>query len=107
MLLTSDTVTPSQFAEHTGWVVKPQGACKGDVCVPLPAQARHEDGTLNAGVIAERLGMPRVHEKARGLSSLGPESAVTGRMLTTAQAPELELPTFDGGSFSLSSLRGS
>ena len=36
----------------------------------------------------------------------GPTTAVTGRALTTAVAPELELPDADGKPFRLSSLRG-
>jgi hypothetical protein len=94
------------FASRTGWEIKPQGACKGEVCVPLPAGARAADGRLDVRVIAERLGMPVVTDDAHGLLALGPETAVTGRALTTAVAPDLELPDKDGNPFKLSSLHG-
>jgi peroxiredoxin len=87
-------------------VVKPQGACKGEVCIPLGAGIHNADGTLSAEVLAHRLGMPLVEDSAHDLWALGPETSATGHALTTAMAPDLELPTFDGGTFRLSSLRG-
>jgi hypothetical protein len=89
---------------RTGWELKPEGACKGEACVPLPDGAV-EGGTVDARVLAERLRMPLVHDEEHGLWALGPES-LSGRALTTAQAAELVLPTFDGTEFRLSSLRG-
>jgi peroxiredoxin len=106
VLVTTDTVDPAAFAEQTGWAIKPQGACKGEHCVPLPPEARDGAGDVVIGVVAGRLGMPLVVDVEHGLTAIGPESAVTGRMLTTAEAPDLELPTFDGGTFRLSDLRG-
>jgi peroxiredoxin len=106
MLLTSDVVDPQLFARQTGWTVKAEGACKAEHCVPLPNDARDAEGNVVVSVIADRLGMPIVIDEAHGISALGPESAITGRMLSTAAAPDLVLPTFDGGSFELSSLRG-
>jgi hypothetical protein len=47
-----------------------------------------------------------VADTEHGIWALGPETAVTGRALTTAVAPELVLPTVDGDAFRLSSLRG-
>src|SRR5207302_5071164 len=93
------------FEARTGWAIKPQGACKGEVCVPLPTGARHADGRLDVQVVAGRLGMPLVADDGR-VWALGPETAVTGRSLTTAVAPELELPDADGNPFRLSSLHG-
>jgi hypothetical protein len=107
MLLADLHVTPEAFQTRTGWAIKPEGACKADVCVPLPDEARAADGRLDVGVIATRLGMPLVHHPAHGLWALGPETVVTGRALTTAVAPGLTLPDAHGGSLSLSSLRGS
>jgi hypothetical protein len=104
VILQDLTVDPGALSRRTGWDVKPQGACKGEVCVPLPAEARRADGTIDVEVFAERLRMPLVHDEAHGLWALGPESG--GRALTTAVAPELTLPDLDGTPLSLSSLRG-
>ena len=106
MLLTDLHVDADDFETGTGWAVKPQGACKAEVCVPLPVDARTTDGRLDLSVIAPNLGMPLVHDEAHALWALGPESAVTGRALTTAVAPELTLPDANGETFHLSSLRG-
>lgn len=100
MILDSLELDSSAFEARTGWALKPQGACRGDVCVPLSA------GPLRADAVAERLGMPLLHDEEHGLWALGP-ATVTGRALTTAEAPALTLPTMDGNPFSLSSLRGS
>ena len=106
MLLTSLRVDAAELEARTGWAVKPQGACKGEICVPLPADVRHDDGTVAVPVLADRLGMPLVEDAGHHLWALGPDTAVTGRALTTAVAPELELPDLDGNAFQLSSLRG-
>jgi hypothetical protein len=107
VLLTSPTVDPAELERRTGWAVKPEGACRGEVCVALPDEARNGDGTVDAHSLADRLGMPLVHDPDAGLWALGPASGPTGRALATAVAPELELPDLrDGSMFRLSSLRG-
>jgi hypothetical protein len=106
MLLDELVVDPEALAARTGWTVKDDGACKADVCVPLPRDARTGDGRIDVRVLADRLGMPVVADEARGIWALGPETAVTGKALSTAVAPELTLPTIDGDPFDLSSLRG-
>jgi hypothetical protein len=47
-----------------------------------------------------------VQHDGADLWALGPETAITGRALTTAVAPELTLPDVEGNPFSLSSLHG-
>jgi hypothetical protein len=94
----------AELAAGTGWEVKPEGACKDDRCVPLPEQARTDDGRVDVAAFAERLSMALVHDDARGLHALGPESG--GRALTSARMPDLELPDRHGRPFSLTSLRG-
>jgi peroxiredoxin len=100
------SVDEHDFATRTGWAIKPEGACKAEACVPLPADVRLDDGHLDVVVLAKRLGMPLIADVAHGIWALGPETAVTGRVLTSAVAPELDLPDADGNSFKLSSLRG-
>ncbi len=100
MILESLDMTADEFADGTGWAIKPEGACKADVCVPLGGA-----GEFDVTTTAERLGMAIVHDPEAGLWSIGPES-FGGRALVSAQAPELVLDDLDGNSFALSSLRG-
>jgi hypothetical protein len=93
----------ADFAARTGWVAKPEGLCKGPMCVPLPAP--FDGGDLDLSVVASRLGMPVVHDEANGEWALGP-ATVGGHALESAEAPDLTLPDVDGNPFSLSSLRG-
>ena len=43
MLLERLRVPLTEFEAESGWSLKPQGACRGDVCVPLPADAVQDD----------------------------------------------------------------
>lgn len=97
-------VPRAAFERETGWAIKPQGACKGDVCVPLPTDIEAA-GRVDLARLAERLAMPVIHDQPRGVYALGPES-LNGHVLTSAEAPELSLPNLDGDVFNLSSLRG-
>jgi hypothetical protein len=104
VILESLRVDPAELAQGTGWDAKPEGLCRGEVCVPAPG-ARRDDGTLDVTVVAERLGMPLVHDRQRNVWALGP-ATVTGRALATVAAPHLELPDRFGNPFQLSSLHG-
>ena len=88
---------PAQLEQRTGWSIKPQGACRGEVCVPLPSPFSLEQ-------LGDRLGMALVRDERHGLWALGPESG--GRALTSAELPELILPDRDRRDFALRSLRG-
>ena len=100
MILESLDITPDEFAEGTGWAIKPEGACKADVCVPLAPGSG-----FDLLATADRLGMAMVHDAEAGLWAIGPES-FGGRALVSAEAPELALDDIDGTPFTLSSLRG-
>ena len=102
MLLKSLTLSKQAFTRGTGWQIRPEGACKGDVCIPLPETAGDD---LNVAQLAKAMGLPLVHEPAHGLWSLGPES-IGNRALVTARAADLELPDLAGNLFSLKSLLG-
>ncbi len=103
MILDSLVVAADAFAQRTGWVAKPEGLCKADMCVPAPG-ADLGSGSLDVGVVADRLRMPLVHDEAHGLWALGPESG--GAALASAVAADPQLMTADGNPFKLSSLHG-
>ena len=103
LLARTDVVGPAELAAQTGWELKPEGLCKADRCVPLPADARGESG-IDARELSRRLGMALVEAPEHGLLALGPESG--GHTLLDARMPDLELPDRHGRPFSLRSLRG-
>ena len=88
---------PAGLEQRTGWNVKPEGACRGDVCVPLASP-------FDLGDLARRLGMELVHDEQHSLWALGPESG--GRALHSAELPDIVLPDRNGEDFALRSLRG-
>jgi hypothetical protein len=88
---------PADLEQRTGWQIKPEGACRGEVCVPLRKPFGVDD-------LASRLGMPLVHDSQHGLWALGPEAG--GHALRTAELPDITLPDRNGEDFSLRSLRG-
>jgi hypothetical protein len=103
VIVTELRATADELAARTGWVAKPEGLCKGPMCVPLPGG--YDGGDLDLSVVAQRLGMPVVHDEANGEWALGP-ATVGGHALESADAPDLTLPDLDGHPFELRSLRG-
>jgi hypothetical protein len=102
MLLRSPRVSKSEFEAGTGWQLKPEGACRGEVCVPL---SQPPGESVDVARVAKDLGMPLVAEPEFGLWALGPAS-IGSRALASAQAPDLRLPDLSGKAFRLSSLHG-
>ena len=105
MIVILDTVemSPTQLYERTGWELKPEGACQGDRCVPMPDLAI-KDGKVDVGEFARRLAMPLAYDENHGLWALGPESG--GRVLASANFPEVVLSDFAGNRFDLATLQG-
>ena len=102
MLLRSLTIPKSDFEAGTGWTLKPEGACQGDLCVAL---SQPPGDSIDVASVAQDLGLPLVAAPEHGLWALGPAS-IGSRALTSAQAPDLRLPDLDGREFQLASLRG-
>ena len=97
MLLGRLDLSAAEFERGTGWQIKPEGACRGEVCVPLPS------GGFDVVEAAERLGMALVEGPGRW--ALGPET-LGGRALSTTDVSDVTLPDLSGTAFSFASLRG-
>ena len=96
MILDSPDLPAAELHRRTGWEIKSEGACREDVCVPL-------GGEYSLQRFAARLGMPLIEDPETAVWCLGP---ATGSPLTTASAPDFDLPDWKGNPFRLSSLRG-
>ena len=104
MITSSLEVERDELRARTGWEIKPEGACKGDICVPLHGRLLDGD-TVDMEILAPMLGMPVVHDDAHDLWAIGPESG--GRALASADLPDVTLPDVRTGEpFALRSLRG-
>ena len=98
MIIDGALPDPAELLHQLGWELRPEGACRGDRCVPWPVGAR------DARLVLDSLGMPLLHDATTGTWCVGPESG--GRTLVTATVPELVLPDQRGDQFVLSSLLG-
>ena len=103
MIATTERLSADQLRLLTGWELKPEGLCRGDECVPLRSTDA-DDVALDE--MAERLGMPLLHDPNHGLWALGPRSSDGARFLTHTRFPDLTLPDLEGQPFSFSSLAG-
>ena len=93
----------------TGWAWKPEGLCRGDICVPVPPVARDalvRNDRLDLAAMWRRSGQPVVHDTQRRTWVLGSGAAQRAAALATLQAPDFELPDLSGRMHRLSDHRG-
>ena len=103
-MITSSPIVPRRaFEEGTGWELKPEGACKGGVCVPTPDVTGDE---VDIRHLADVIGLPLVTDETQGLWALGSHMTSSQRALSSAVAPNLVLPDVNGEPFDLETLRG-
>jgi len=89
----------------TGWTLKPEGMCRAELCVPLPASATN--GTeVDVEAFWKKLGAPVIASEARDVWALGAPADERNAALEGLQAPDFTLPDIDGTPRSLSQLRG-
>jgi hypothetical protein len=102
-------VSPGELERATGWSMKPEGFCLGDVCVPVPSGNRssYVDGDwVNASAFWRRLGNPIVHDASGAIWALGTGATDRAASLQSLQAPDFELPDLSGVTQTLSEQRG-
>jgi len=107
---------PAREAEGlAGWVFKPEGLCRGEVCVPLPRGRESElvrDGRAGAGsevnlaALWRLLGRPVAHSGRGDAWVLGARTAERATALGSLEAPDFALPDPSGRLHRLSDHRG-
>jgi AhpC/TSA family protein len=95
----------------TGWELRPEGACRGDVCVPIPRGReseflRERPARFNLAALARLLGQPVVHEDAHGVWSFGESADARSEAMRSLRAPDFTLPDLEGRLHSLTDYRG-
>jgi AhpC/TSA family len=90
-----------------GWEFKPQGLCRGSLCVPVrdASTLKTADG-IDLVALAQLLSRPLALDVAARVAYLAASAAERGADLATLRAPEFSLPDLSGQRHSLSDYRG-
>lgn len=91
----------------TGWELKPQGLCQGDICIPLPEEAAATGGEIDLAEFAALVGRPLAVSTDPPAAYLGPAFERYQDTVRTLEAPDFVLPDLEGRTHSLHEHRGS
>jgi hypothetical protein len=96
-------VSANDFASATGWTLKPEGLCKGEVCVPVRDAAAMSDGTaIDVAEFARVTGRNMVIDALRNVMAIGEQASSRAALMATLDAPNFTLPDINGNLVSLS-----
>lgn len=98
-------LTAEDAERIAGWVPKPEGMCRDEICVPLPPGARDRD-RVDMAAFWERLGSPVVRDDTGEIWVLGAGAEERERALAGSVAPDFVLPDLAGAQHRLGDLRG-
>ena len=98
-------ISHAALTKNTGWKVKPEGFCLGDICVPA-GDAVDPDGDVDLEGFARRTNRPLIIDHQEKAMSLGATSQDRGEALQSLMAPDFTLPDLDGNLHTLSEYRG-
>ena len=104
-------LTPAELAKAGGWEFKPEGLCRGPLCVPVPPAAswvrgRGADLRVDLTGLSRYVGRPVAASPERGVWSIGLAAEDLADRLLSLDAPDFTLPDLDGRTHTLSSFRG-
>lgn len=102
-------VTAEVLTQVTGFEVKPEGACLGEICIPLRDDLTvTRDGTkwINATALAGKVQQAVAHDVDNGVWSFGQVPAEVKSILGSAIAPDFELTDREGNTVRLKDFRG-
>ena len=98
-------VSAADAERATGWTLKPEGMCRGEICVPLREDVRH-DGKIDLAAFWRLLGNPVLSDEGKEIWVLGAGADERNAALTGGIAPDFTLPDIEGKQHRLSALRG-
>jgi len=100
-------IAAASLEQTLGWTLKPEGLCRGEVCVPVPEPDNLADGDgIDLARFAELVDRPLALDLDEHAAALGSSAVERGSQLATLEAPDFTLPDLDGRAHSLSEHRG-
>ncbi len=96
-------VSADDFSRATGWTLKTEGLCKGDVCVPVRDVAAISNGAaIDVAEFARVSGRNMVVDASRNVVAMGEQASSRAAAMATLDAPNFTLPDINGNLVSLS-----
>lgn len=92
--------------EATGWEHKPEGLCRGSICVPVRDPGLADAEEIDLAAFAGALGRPLALSITGRVAALGEAAGERAHGLGALQAPDFALPDLAGRIHRLSELRG-
>jgi hypothetical protein len=100
-------ISSEDLERSTGWSLKPQGLCRGDVCIPVPPSAKVADGnSVDVAAFADVLARPLAVDVDARAAALGDSAIERARLMHGCLAPDFTLPDLSGRMHSLGDYRG-
>jgi hypothetical protein len=100
---------PNDLDAGTGWELKPEGLCRGEVCVPTSLWPELVDGDrdrVDLAVFARLTGQVVAIDLDERVAVLGPGASTRAEALSTLRAPDFTVHTIDDEAVSLADFRG-
>jgi peroxiredoxin len=95
-------ISATDLPGATGWELKPEGLCRGDVCVPT--KHLDEDGFIDIVTFGTSIGRVVAVDAAEGIAVLGGSPSARDASLDGLEAPDAVLTDLDGNQVRLSDL---
>ena len=96
-------VSAGDFARAKGWSLKPEGLCKGEICVPVRDTAAMSNGSaIDVAEFARVTGRNMVIDASRNVVAMGEQASSRVAAMTTLDAPNFTLLDINGNLVSLS-----
>jgi len=102
-------VNPDDLSRINGFVIKPEGACYDDLCIPMNDKLLVEQNGrqwFNLTAFADLLGQPYVADREAGVWSFAEIPAKRDNMMLDAMAPDIEITDRKGNVIRMADLKG-
>ncbi|WP_205472664.1 TlpA disulfide reductase family protein [Nocardioides sp. SYSU D00038] len=102
-------VAAADLTAATGWVLKPEGLCRDETCVPLLGRVvavPERPDRIDLAAWAAALGLLLVHDADEGVAALAPSAETHARQAADGRAPSLVLTDVDGNPVSFDEQSG-
>ncbi len=97
------SISNSVLEQATGWSLKPEGLCRGQVCVPvLDVAALSKADQVDLNEFARLVQQNIVIDAQRKVVALGELAQIRGTEMATLDAPDFTLPDIHGRQVSFS-----